>query len=299
MNRLSSYKKGLLFAVAAYFIWGIFPLYWKLLDQIPAVQILAHRIVWSFVFLAIIIMFSRDQSFRQYVQNKKVWWVLSLSAIFIACNWGIYIYAVNNEQIVEASLGYYINPIVNIALGIIFLKERLTRMQALAVAFALAGLAYLTIEMGRLPVISLLLALSFGIYALVRKKANLRSLPGLFIETLILVPVALAYLWFADRSGTGAFLHQSMLTNVLLILAGPVTAMPLFLFGIAATKIPLSTMGFIQYFSPTIQLLIGVVVFKETFTNANFISFALVWIGLAIYSYSIARQMHVRRKESK
>ena len=121
MNRPASYKKGLLFAVAAYFIWGIFPLYWKLLDQIPATQILAHRIVWSFVFLAIIIMFSRDQSFRQYIKSKKIWWVLSMSAIVIACNWGIYIYAVNNEQIVEASLGYYINPIVNIALGIICL----------------------------------------------------------------------------------------------------------------------------------------------------------------------------------
>ena len=221
--------------------------------------------------------------------------LLSASAILIAANWGIYIYAVNNHQIVEASLGYYINPMVNIALGMLFLKERLNRVQMLAVLFALTGLIYLTTEAGRVPIISLLLAITFGLYALVRKKANLQSMPGLLIETIILAPVAIIYLWIADRSGNGAFMHQSILTNILLILAGPVTAIPLFLFGIAAPKIPLSTMGFIQYFSPTIQLIIGVIIFKENFTHANFISFLLVWIGLALYSYTLLKQFHKRK----
>lgn len=295
----SSYKKGLLFAVSAYFIWGIFPLYWKMLDKIPATQILAHRIVWSFVFLAIVVFISRNQNFRQYLKNKKIMLLLTVSAILISANWGIYIYAVNNKQIVEASLGYYINPMVNIALGMIFLKERLNRIQTLAVLFALSGLVYLTIEVGRLPVISLFLAITFGLYALVRKKANLQSMPGLLIETMVLAPVAIIYLWMTEQSGSGAFMHQSTLTNLLLILAGPVTAIPLFLFGIAAPKIPLSTMGFIQYFSPTIQLLIGVLVFKETFTHANFISFVLVWLGLALYSYSLLRQFRKRKIVSK
>lgn len=291
----SSYKKGLLFAISAYFIWGIFPLYWKMLDKIPATQILAHRIVWSFVFLAIVIFISRNRKFLQYLKNKRIMLLLTASAILIAANWGIYIYAVNSNQIVEASLGYYINPIVNIALGMIFLNEKLNRIQTLAVLFALAGLVYLTIEVGRLPVISLLLAITFGLYALVRKKANLQSMAGLLIETMILVPVALIYLWAVDYSGNGAFMHQPALTNWLLVLAGPVTAIPLFLFGIAAPKIPLSTMGFIQYFSPTIQLIIAVVVFNENFSHANLISFVLVWIGLALYSYSLLRQFRKRK----
>lgn len=266
-----------------------------MLDKIPATQILAHRIVWSFVFLAIVIFISRNRKFMQYLKNKRIMLLLTTSAILIAANWGIYIYAVNSNQIVEASLGYYINPMVNIALGMIFLNEKLNRIQTLAVLFALAGLVYLTIEVGRLPVISLLLAITFGLYALVRKKANLQSMPGLLIETMILVPVALIYLWAVDYSGNGAFMHQSALTNWLLVLAGPVTAIPLFLFGIAAPKIPLSTMGFIQYFSPTIQLIIAVVVFNENFSHANLISFVLVWIGLALYSYSLLRQFRKRK----
>lgn len=290
----SSYKKGLLFAVSAYFIWGIFPLYWKLLEKIPATQILAHRIVWSFVFLAAIIFISRNQNFRQYLKDGRIMLLLTVSAILIAANWGIYIYAVNNHQIVEASLGYYINPIVNIALGMLFLKERLNKIQVVALLFALAGLSYLTFQLGRLPVISLVLAVTFGLYALVRKKANLQSMPGLLIETMVLAPVAVIYLWMADSAGNGAFLHQSTFIDILLVLAGPVTAIPLFLFGIAATKIPLSTMGFIQYFSPTIQLLIGVLIFKEDFTHAELISFLLVWAGLALYSYSVVRKLRKR-----
>jgi chloramphenicol-sensitive protein RarD len=180
---------------------------------------------------------------------------------------------------------------VNILLGVVFMKERLSRIQLIAVAFALAGVAYLTFHYGKLPSISLVLAISFGLYGLMRKKANLQSMPGLMVETLILAPVALWYLWFMESGGAGVFGHNTTLSDILLIVGGPVTALPLFWFGIAATRIPLSTLGFIQYLSPTIQLLIGVFVFGEPFDSAYMISFALVWTGLGIYSYSVLRTM--------
>lgn len=293
-NHSQSYTRGLILAVLSYLIWGVFPLYWKLLTQVPATQILAHRIVWSFALLAAIIFFTRNKKVREYLKNPKIFITLFLTAIFIGLNWGIYIYAVNNNHIVEASLGYYINPIVTVLLAIIFLKERMNRLQILAVLFALAGLIYLTIEIGRLPIISIILALTFAIYALLRKKANLQSMPGLMIETMILTPIALGYLLFANHQGSGAFGHISMFVNVLLVFAGPVTTLPLYLFGVAAPKIPLSTMGFIQYLSPSMQLLLGVIIFKEPFTHANLVCFALVWIGLGLYSYSILRTIRRR-----
>lgn len=240
-------KKGLFAGLAAYCIWGTFPIYWKMLEHVPAMQILAHRIFWSFVFLLIIVLILRNQNFIPYLKNRRVVLLLLLSSVLIAINWGVYIYAVNNHQIVDASLGYYINPIVNIGLGVIFLRERLNKMQVLAVGFALAGLAFLAFSLGRLPVISLVLAFSFGFYSLVRKKANLQSMPGLLIETMLLAPIAALYLWKMYDSGTGSFLTGTTVDDVLMVLAGPVTALPLFLFGVAATKVPLSTLGFIQY----------------------------------------------------
>jgi len=220
---------------------------------------------------------------------------LVLSGAFIGINWFTYIYAVNSNHIVEASLGYYINPMVNVLLGVVFIKERLSRIQMIAVAFALAGVAYLTIHYGRIPVISLILAFSFGFYGLIRKKANLQSMPGLMVETLLLAPIALWYLWHVNTLGTGSFGHYSRFTDLLLLLGGPVTALPLFWFGIAATRIPLSTLGFIQYLSPTIQLLIGIFVFREPFDTTYLISFGLVWIGLGIYTNSIIQTMKQRR----
>jgi len=281
------YKSGLVYALISYGIWGVFPLYWKMLLHVPAQQILAHRIVWSMVFLFLMLIWRRDRIFIQYLSSPKILGTLVLSGAFIGINWFTYIYAVNSNHIVEASLGYYINPMVNVLLGVVFMKERLSRMQLIAVAFAFAGVAYLTFHYGRIPIISLILAFSFGIYGLIRKKANLQSMPGLMVETLLLAPVALWYLWHVNTLGTGAFGHDSNLSDILLILGGPVTALPLFWFGIAATRIPLSTLGFIQYLSPTIQLLIGIFVFSEPFDSAYMISFGLVWIGLGIYTYSV------------
>jgi chloramphenicol-sensitive protein RarD len=183
---------------------------------------------------------------------------------------------------------------VNVLLGVVFMKERLSRIQLIAVAFAFAGVAYLTIHYGRIPVISLILAFSFGIYGLIRKKANLQSMPGLMVETLLLAPLALWYLWHVNTLGTGSFGHYSHFYDILLVLGGPVTALPLFWFGIAATRIPLSTLGFIQYLSPTIQLLIGIFIFSEAFNTAYLLSFGLVWIGLGIYTYSVIQSMKRR-----
>ncbi len=288
------YKSGLIYALLSYSCWGIFPLYWKLLLHVPPQQILAHRIIWSMLFLFIILAWRRDRLFIQYLSSPRILGVLLLTAALIGGNWFVYIYAVNNNHIVDASLGYYINPIVNILLGVLFLKERLSRIQIIAVTFAFAGVAYLSYHYGRLPVISLFLAFSFGFYGLLRKKINLQSMPGLVVETLLLSPVALWYLWHMNAAGTGSFGHYSTLADILLILGGPVTALPLFWFGVAATRIPLSTLGFIQYLSPTIQLLIGIFVFSEAFDTAYIVSFGLVWTGLGIYSYSVINGMKRR-----
>lgn len=288
------YKTGLLYALISYGIWGVFPLYWKMLLHVPPQQILAHRIVWSLLFLFLMLLWRRDKVFLQYLSSPVILGILIVTGALIGVNWYTYIYAVNNNHIVDSSLGYYINPMVNILLGVVFLKERLTRIQVIAVSFAFAGVAYLTFHHGRLPVISLILAFSFGLYGLLRKKANLKSMPGLMVETLLLSPVALWYLWHMNTLGTGVFAHSSVLSDVLLILGGPVTALPLFWFGIAATRIPLSTLGFIQYLAPTIQLLIGIFVFSEPFNVAFLISFGLVWIGLGIYTYSVIKGMRER-----
>jgi chloramphenicol-sensitive protein RarD len=289
------YSTGLAYALLSFSLWGVFPLYWKMLSHVPPQQILAHRIVWSMIFLFIILAWRRDRIFIQYLSSPKIAGTLILSGALIACNWFTYIYAVNNDHIVDASLGYYINPMVNILLGVLFLRERLSRLQLIAVAFAFAGVGYLTFHYGKLPVLSLVLAFSFGLYGLVRKKANLLSMPGLMVETLLLTPVALWYLWHVNTLGTGAFWHYSLKADLLLILAGPVTALPLFWFGIAATRIPLSTVGFMQYLAPSIQLLIGIFIFSEPFNSAYMISFGLVWIGLGIYTYSIILALKHRK----
>ncbi|NVO21316.1 MAG: EamA family transporter RarD [Bacteroidetes bacterium] len=296
LQKKNTYITGLFYALACYSSWGIFPLYWKLLSQVPAQQILAHRIVWSAFFLLVMILVLKNNKFLIYLKTPRTVGLLLITGILIGGNWFVYIYAVNHEHIVEASLGYYINPLVNVLLGVIFLHERLKKLQILAVLFAFAGVTWLTFHLGRVPWVSLYLAVSFALYGLLRKKANLESLPGLLIETLLLSPLALYYLWFVNQQGSGMFLHASWLTNLLLILGGPVTAIPLFWFGKAATRIPLSTIGFIQYLSPTFQLLIGLFVFHEAFNPVFLASFGLVWTGLVIYTVSLFRDYRQRIK---
>jgi len=289
-----SYNQGIVYAVVCYVAWGLFPLFWKAITGVPAVNVLAHRIVWSFLLLFIWVFFSNRHTFISYVKQPKILLRLGLAGFVISANWGIYIYAVASNHIVEAGLGYYINPLINVFLGYIFLKERLATMQKIAVVLALVGVIYLTVSYGKFPWISLLLATTFGLYGLLKKKANLESMPALTVETMAVFPFALAFLMYSAESNQAIpFFPSSALTTSLLILSGLITALPLFWFGKSAQVIPLSTMGFIQYLSPTLQLLLGVFVYGETFSLEYLICFAFVWIGLAFYTVSIIKGKRV------
>lgn len=258
---------------------------------------LAHRIVWAFVFLLIWVLFAKRQTFVNYVKQPKLLFRLGFAGLLISANWGIYIYAVNSNHIVEAGLGYYINPLINVFLGYVFLKERLAALQKIAVALALIGVVYFTISYGQFPWISLLLASTFGLYGLLKKKANLESMPALTIETMMVFPFALAFLFYTAGSNVATpFFPPSAITISLLILSGLVTAIPLFWFGKSAQVIPLSTMGFIQYLSPTLQLLLGIFVYNETFGVEYLICFAFVWAGLICYTISILKGKKVTIK---
>jgi len=285
-----SYNQGIVYALGCYILWGLFPIFWKMITGIPAVNVLAHRIVWSFVFLFTWVFFTNRQTFIGYVKQPKLLLRLGLAGFVVSANWGIYIYAVASNHIVEAGLGYYINPLINVFLGYIFLKERLATMQKIAVLLALVGVVYLTISYGKFPWISLLLATTFGLYGLLKKKANLESMPALTVETMMVFPFALAFLIYTSESNVAIpFFPSSAITSSLLILSGLITAIPLFWFGKSAQIIPLSTMGFIQYLCPTLQLLLGIFVYGETFGIEYLICFTFVWIGLAFYTISILK----------
>jgi len=285
-----NYNQGILYALACYISWGLFPVFWKAITGVPAVNVLAHRIVWSFIFLLVWVLFTNRQTFMSYVKQPRLLFRLGLAGFVISANWGIYIYAVSSNHIVEAGLGYYINPLVNVFLGYIFLKERLATMQKIAVVLALIGVTYFTISYGKFPWISLLLAISFGLYGLLKKKANLESMPALTVETMMVFPFALAFLLYSTQSDVAIpFFPSSTVTSLLLVISGLITAIPLYWFGKSAQVIPLSTMGFIQYLSPTLQLLLGIFVYGETFGIEYLICFAFVWIGLLFYTLSILK----------
>jgi len=285
-----SYNQGILYAVICYVAWGLFPVFWKAITGVPAVNVLAHRIVCSFAFLFIWVFFTNRETFFSYVKQPKLLLRLGLAGFVISANWGIYIYAVSSNHIVEAGLGYYINPLVNVFFGYVFLKERLATMQKIAVVLALVGVTYFAISYGKFPWISLLLATTFGLYGLLKKKANLESMPALTVETMMVFPVALAFLIYCSETNAATpFFPTSMITSLLLIISGIVTAVPLYWFGKSAQVIPLSTMGFVQYLSPTLQLLLGIFVYGETFGIEYLICFAFVWAGLVFYTISILK----------
>jgi len=284
-----SYNQGIVYALGCYVLWGLFPIFWKAVTGVPSVNVLAHRIVWSFVFLIIWVLLTNRETFISYIKQPKLLLRLGLAGFVVSANWGIYIYAVESNHIIEAGLGYYINPLVNVFLGYVFLKERLATMQKVAVVLALVGVAYVTISYGKFPWISLALALTFGLYGLLKKKANLESMPALTVETMVVCPFALAYLFYTMESSAIPFFPDSNVTTSLLVLSGIVTAIPLYWFGKSAQVIPLSTMGFIQYLCPTLQLLLGIFVYKESFGIEYLICFAFVWAGLAFYTISILK----------
>jgi chloramphenicol-sensitive protein RarD len=276
---------GLTAAITAFVIWGFFPIYLMGLTHVTAMQITAHRIAWSFVFvLGWLAVTGELGKLRAAFTRNGVLLRLAASAFFIAANWVAFAWAVNHNRVLDVSLGYYIGPLINVVLGIVVLSERLDKTQWLAVAFAAAGVSYLSIIAGHAPWIALTVAVSFALYGLIRKTVGIEALPGLAVETILLVPFALGYLLWCEAQGTGVFGHSSAGVTALLLVSGVVTSVPLFLFAYGARRIPFSTMGVIQFVGPSLQLLCGLVVFREPFDSARAIGFLLIWIGLFIYA---------------
>ncbi|OHD25500.1 MAG: hypothetical protein A2Y38_11160 [Spirochaetes bacterium GWB1_59_5] len=282
--------KGTLYGIAAYGLWGMFPLYWKLLSTVPSLQILAHRVVWAFVFTTILsCALGKRKDFSVLLKQPKRLIATIASGFLVTANWGIYIWAVNLGRIIESSLGYYLNPLISVALGVLVLREKIDKGILVASGIALAGISILTISYGRVPWIALSLGGTFALYGLIKKVVGLDALSGLAMETAPVFPLALAYLVFEHAAGRGAFFQVSVLDTVLLALSGAVTAIPLFFYAEGVKRIPLSRMGFLQYISPTGQLLIGVLVFKETLDTPRAIAFAFILSALAVYALTRTR----------
>ena len=274
-------KHGALAAAAAYFIWGLFPLYWKLLDQVPSLQIMAHRIVWC-ALLVFAWLTAREGTTWLRQLPLRVIAMLTASSLLIACNWWLYIWAVNSGHIVETSLGYFINPLVSVLLGVFLLGERLRPWQWLSVIVAAAGVLYLTLQAGQVPFIALTLACSFGGYGLVRKLVPVPAVQGLAVESGLLFLPALGLLLWAEHQGDGRFGHIALSQDMLLVAGGLVTAVPLALFAYGARRIPLSMIGFLQYLAPTLQLLLGVFIYHEAFALTQLFGFGCSWCARSI-----------------
>jgi chloramphenicol-sensitive protein RarD len=276
-------KKGIWYAVGAYVFWGLFPVYWKMLAGVPALQLLGHRIVWSFLLLTgVLLLFRQGREFRRALTGR-VLLIYSIAAVLIGINWLTYVWSIGAGFIVETSLGYFINPLLSVLLGVIFLRERLRPLQWIPIGLAAAGVLYLTFAYGALPWIALTLAFTFGLYGLVKKTAPLGSFHGLTLETGILFLPALGFLLYSEFSGSAAFLHSAPLTDLMLFGAGAVTVIPLLLFASAARRIPLTTMGVLQYMNPTMQFLLGVLVYREPFNQHRLVGFSIVWAALILY----------------
>lgn len=289
MKTLSESTMGTLYAAGAFAFWGVLPIYWRLLEVAPAHEILAHRTFWSFIMSALILMTTRRRRFLGVLRDRRCRHALVLSGLLLGFNWFTFIFAVNAGRVLDASLGYYINPLFSVFLGTVFLKERLTALQKVAVGFAAAGVIVLTIGSGVIPWVALILMTTFGLYGLVKKTVAVEPLTALAVETLVLVPVAAVIIGTGLVRGTGALGRWGLATDALLVLAGVVTTVPLYWFAQGARRIPLSRLGFIQYIAPTLMLLVGAVLFGEPFTPVHAVSFALIWTGLALYSFSHAR----------
>lgn len=276
---------GVLYAALAYTAWGLLPVFFKQLIQVNAFEIVMHRMVWSLVFLlCVLAVLKRWAWLRGVARRPRVLLAFAASALLLSVNWSVYVWAVQNAHMVDASLGYFILPLVNVAMGFAFLHERPRRGQWLAVAVAAAGVLWLTVQAGRLPWVALVLALSFGIYGLLRKLATLGALEGLTLETLLLAPMALGLLGWWTWHGQGALVQGDPATLGWLLLAGPLTAIPLLLFAAGARRIPMATLGILQYISPSLQMLLGVWLYGEAFEPARAIGFYLIWAALALYS---------------
>ena len=282
-------KSGFMSAVLAFGLWGVFPVYWKMLESVPADEILAHRIFWSFVSMVILLyVLGIKERVRKelgvFRENKQVFLFVAVGSVLVSINWFTYIWAVNDGRVLETSLGYYINPLVSVLIGIVFLGEKLTLWQVLSVILAFLGVLNMAISFGSMPWVAITLALSMGFYGFCKKKAALGAFSSMTVETFLIAPFALVYLLYT-HTGT-SWIPEINLVNVLLVSAGFVTVVPLLLFTIAATRLPLSILGLVQYLTPTMSFLLGVFLYREEFTGTHMISFALIWTALIIFTLS-------------
>ncbi|MGX4670835.1 EamA family transporter RarD [Cerasibacillus sp. JNUCC 74] len=290
MNDVSQIRSGSLYTIGAYVLWGFLPIYWKFLDHVSPGETLAHRIIWSFIFMFIIVLVTRNwhefiDEWKTLLHDKRKLIGISLATVVISLNWLTFIWAVNSNHVVQASLGYYINPLISILLGIIVLKEAFTMRQTVSFILATIGVLYLTFSYGTFPWVSLLLATTFGLYGLLKKKLDIKAMTGLTIETMLIVPIAIIYVVMIPDH---AFQINEFfsITNFLLMGAGVMTAVPLLLFASGAKRITLGMIGFLQYIAPTLMLLIGVFLYDEAFTSAHFIAFLFIWAALINYMLS-------------
>ena len=288
---MTDQQKGAFFAFLSYAIWGVFPLFWKLLEHVSSMEILLGRVIWSCVFTTIfIVLIGQRKKLMADVcylwKDKRQFFSLMAAAFFISINWYIYIWAVTHDRVLESSMGYYINPIISVVFGMIFFKEKLSRPTIVALFIALLGVLVMTVNYGQVPWASLLLALSFAIYGVLKKRIVLDATRGLAIETLFILPFALMYYVYLYSNDSMQFLHEGWQTDVLMMISGIITAIPLILFAKGAQKIPLYLLGFIQYVSPTITFLLGVFLYHEPFTEVEVIAFGCIWTAIAIFSYA-------------
>lgn len=294
----NEFKRGILFAFAAYFLWGVLPIYWDLIHGFGAFEILAYRIVFSMIFMVLIVIISnKSKSFINNV-NQLIKQPIQLIAIIaagyvITINWGTFIWAVTNGHVLQSSLGYYINPLISILLAFIFLKERFNKFEWIAIILAFIGVLYMTFEIGEFPYVSLLLAFSFGLYGLIKKLVPIDAISSITIECIVTAPAGIIYLWYVIQQGHNSF--GMNISSLWIVFSGAVTAIPLILFSAGAKRIPLSLTGFLQYIGPTLMFILGVFVFKEPFDIHQFITFIFIWLGIIVYSIS----QYLKIKKSK
>ena len=302
MKHCNEQKAGIIAAVGAYILWGVLPIYWKFLNHVPAQELLAHRIVWSFVFVSgLLVVTGKVGTFfcevREIIANWRRLTGIVLASLLISVNWLIYIWAVNDNRILETSLGYYINPLVSVILGIAVLSEKLSFWQTISFALAAAGVFYMAAQFGSLPWVAIALAITFALYGLCKKMVGIGAVTSITLETLIVSPVAMAFLIYLHQQGGGSFTEANLIDMLLFAGTGLVTATPLLLFSAGANKLPLKVLGFLQYLAPTIALLIGVFLYHESFTVTHFISFGCIWLALTVFSLSgtkLFKQMEAR-----
>jgi chloramphenicol-sensitive protein RarD len=287
--------RGFALGVAAYLMWGLFPLYWPLLEPAGAIEILAHRVLWSMLtMLVLVVALRRSTQLRAIFADRRRRTLLLVASVVIAVNWGTYIWGVNNDRVVETSLGYFINPLVTVLMGVLILHERLRRWQWIAIGIASAAVVGLTIEYGHPPWVALVLAFSFGTYGLAKKQAGVEAVESLAFETLALVPIAALYIGVLGARGDGHFTTEGLGHTLLLVSTGAITAVPLICFGAAAIRVPMTTIGLLQYLAPVLQFLVGVAVLGEHMTAMRWAGFMLVWVALAIFTVEALR--HRRRQ---